>query len=177
MAQLVKFLIVEKGGTDMHQREHQALIINAAIVIDTLWQARNNFLHNDKAVIPQNLTKSVTSRVNDHLLAWAEMDMVANKIWKPPDPGWLEKVQFENDSLLLVKEITSSPDPAVWNISTQVEFILSQLSQFLEWKINWIPRTSNQMVHDLRAKWAPRTSTEVFIPVNSIPLSIICCDL
>lgn len=83
----MSFIVLEKGQLHLTNREHRSLIINAAIVIDTIWQTRNGVMHRGEEVNLQRLINYVNARVSEHFQAWQERDSINNKIWKPPDWG------------------------------------------------------------------------------------------
>lgn len=45
MENLISFVVVDKGGLNINQYEYRSLVINVAIVLDTIWQTHNDMVH------------------------------------------------------------------------------------------------------------------------------------
>lgn len=69
MKDLVEYFIKDDNRSFQTKNDHRVTVINAAVILDTLWQARNKAVHNFVRVDIQGLVASYKARVNDHLMA------------------------------------------------------------------------------------------------------------
>lgn len=68
----------------------QAFILNAALVMDGLWLARNLLVHQQKPIIFEDIIARIWRRYVEHSHAWMEAECFASKKWVPPPCGWLK---------------------------------------------------------------------------------------
>lgn len=89
MKDLVEYFILNDNRRFSIRNDHRVVALNAAIVLDTIWQARNEVIHNSGSIHLHSLINSVKAKVYDHLMAWNKIESAKPNRWKPPDMGWL----------------------------------------------------------------------------------------
>lgn len=90
MKELVEYLLMGNGQRFHTPNEHRMVVINAAIIIDILLQARNAVVHNSLSVDLPALIASAKARVHDHMVGWDKVEALNPKRWRPPEPGWFK---------------------------------------------------------------------------------------
>lgn len=61
--------------------------MQAAIIVDVMWYARNQSVHEGLVFHPSDLVVSMKRRYLEHRAAWRAVDIEKNLVWNPPDAG------------------------------------------------------------------------------------------
>lgn len=69
-------------------------LLQAAVIIDTIWFSRNLMVHQGKLQGPLEMMMDMKRRLCEHLAAWSEIEAVQQLRWQPPLPGFF-KVNFD----------------------------------------------------------------------------------
>lgn len=78
------------SALSLDQLWERDFFIQAAILFDVMWFARNQSVHEGIIPIPADLVSNLKRRLMEHRAAWREHDIIQNLVWHPPEEGFLK---------------------------------------------------------------------------------------
>lgn len=78
-AELIHAILNVRERLNLEQQNVRAFILNAALVMDDIWQARNLLVHQQVPVVIDEIIAGIWRRYAKHSLAWLEVEQNAGK--------------------------------------------------------------------------------------------------
>lgn len=90
--QLIWFNIILNADRilNLQSSDLNAFALNAAIIMDVIWEACNKVVHHSQPVVDKDLISDCHGRYGEHLKAWLLVDREAGRRWQPSSPGCLK---------------------------------------------------------------------------------------
>lgn len=116
-ADLVKAILNADVLLNLDHQSAKPFILNAALVLDSIWQARNLLVHQQVPVVVEDIFAGLRRRYAEHSCAWMEVERAAGKRWVPPPFGWLKvntDVAIRRNGSYIVISLDILLVPSVW---------------------------------------------------------------
>lgn len=89
-AQLIDFILNAEESLNLEQSSVKAFVLNAAIVIDSIWHFQNQVVHQAISLDVRELVASIRRRYVEHSSAWMGLEWCAGRYWHHLPIGWLK---------------------------------------------------------------------------------------
>lgn len=80
----MKFVLNPRNLPSDLQQRWREFILYVAIVVDSIWYARNSLVHHKVPVDVQDIQTNIRRRFDEHFFAWGEVSLSRPIRWQPP---------------------------------------------------------------------------------------------